>query len=483
MDRNTNYHKDDILTVQITDIGSAGEGIGKVDGFTLFIKDAIMGDVVRCKIMKVQKGYAFARLLEVITPSKDRVEPSCPLARPCGGCQIQELSYEKQLSFKQNKVRNDIIRIGGFTEAEADQVMQPIVGMDEPFRYRNKAQIPVSTDKDGNLVAGFYAGRTHAIVPMGDCLIGQQGNREIMEAVLSYMKEKHVTSYNEQTGKGLVRHILIRTGIYSGEVMVCLILNGKKLPEEQRLVETLRAIDGMTSITLNTNTQKTNVIMGRESRTLWGRDTIQDTLHVFDVEAGSDPKQAVSFRETEYAVSFNISAQSFYQVNPHQTERLYSIVREYAGLTGQQTVWDLYCGVGTISLFLARDAKSMYGVEVIPSAIEDAKKNAQLNGITNAVYQVGKVEEVLPAYVKEAGNDSVDVVVVDPPRKGCDPLTLQTILEVAPPKLVYVSCDPATLARDLKILRAGGYRVDKVQPVDQFAHTVHVETVALLTRI
>ena len=427
-------------------------------------------------------------------------------------------------------MRADLIRIGGFPEEEIDAVMEPVVGMQDnpngPWRYRNKAQVPVGYASAGasagygaaggtfghkaaaertgevagarkgagagkrakntgrRVVAGFYAGRTHSIIPMTDCLLGDEVNKDILNRVLTYMAIHRVPPYDEETGKGLVRHILIRSGHFSGQIMVCLVVNGDSLPYEADLVDHLTGVPGMTSIVLNENTERTNVILGRKLRTLWGRDEIEDTLQVYDVTNESEAGRTV-FTPTGESVTFRISPLSFYQVNPEQTQKLYSLALEYAGLTGKETVWDLYCGVGTISLFMARHAGKVCGVEVIPEAIENAKQNAARNGIENAEFYVGKAEEVLPAYVearRAAGEDpGIDVICVDPPRKGCDAKCLETILEIRPERVVYVSCDPATLARDLRILADGGYQLRKVRPVDQFGHTVHVETVCLLT--
>lgn len=477
------YKKNDVLTVTIEDIGNDGEGIGKVDGFALFVKDAVIGDTVSVKIMKAKKNYAYAKLEKVITPSPFRVEPKCAFHKQCGGCQIQAMSYERQLQFKQDKIRGNLIRIGKFDEAFVDSVMEPIVGMEEPFHYRNKAQFPIGTGKDGKPVTGFYAGRTHTIIENTDCALGVPENKEILECILKYMEEEHVSAYNEETGKGLVRHVLIRKGFTSGQIMVCLVINGKKmgdgkfLPKEDKLIEELTKIPGMTSISVSINREKTNVIMGKEVYTLWGSDTIEDSIGI---------REGEDFKKTDKAVSFRISPLSFYQVNPYQTEKLYSLALSYAGLTGKETVWDLYCGIGTISLFLAQKAKQVYGVEIIPQAIEDAKRNAENNGITNAEFFVGKAEEVLPAfYEKEDDNSEMrhpDVIVVDPPRKGCDEVCLDTMLKMQPERIVYVSCDSATLARDLRILCDGGYEIKKVRGVDQFGMTVHVETVVGLHR-
>ena len=472
------YEKNDLVTVTIEDVGMEGEGIGKIDGFPLFIKDAVVGDTVEAKIIKSKKNYAYARVEKVVTPSPFRVEPPCKSHRQCGGCQIQALSYDRQLAFKQDKVRNNLLRIGGFSEEVVDRVMEPVVGMENPLRYRNKAQYPFGTDKQGNPITGFYAGRTHSIISNTECYLGREENREILQTILDYMKEYHVNAYDEETGKGLIRHALIRTGFYTGEIMVCLVINykGKQesyLPRQDKLLEKLALIKGMTSVSVSINTERTNVIMGKEIHTIWGSDTITDKIRVRDTGKVDMPYSGEE-------LTFSISPLSFYQVNPMQTEKLYSLALEYAGLTGKESVWDLYCGIGTISLFMALRAKEVYGVEIIPQAIDDARQNAVRNHIANAEFFVGKAEEVLPAaYEKEESHP--DVIVVDPPRKGCDEKCLDTMLKMAPSRIVYVSCDSATLARDLKLLCAGGYRLERVRPVDQFAHTVHVETIVLLS--
>ncbi len=479
------YKKDDLVEVNILDMGMDGEGIGKVEGFTFFIKDAVPGDVVQAKIMKVKKGYAYARLMTLVSPSKDRVEPKCAFHKQCGGCQIQALSYEKQLELKQKKVFDHLTRIGGFDSEFITSIMEPVVGMQNPWRYRNKAQFPIGKDKNGNTITGFYAGHTHSIISNTDCMLGVDENKEILEAVLSYMKDCKVTPYDEETNKGLVRHVLTRKGFTSGELMVCLIINGRKLPASEVLIDKLTKIDGMKSISVNVNTEKTNVIMGNETICIWGEPTISDTIHPRSMEEINSG----IFDKNDTGVTFNISPQSFYQVNPVQTEKLYSLALEYAELTGNETVWDLYCGIGTISLFMAKKAKKVYGVEIIPQAIEDAKKNAKLNGITNAEFFVGKAEEVLPEFYDTNvtnGNDEMlhpDVICVDPPRKGCDQACLDTMVKMAPSRIVYVSCDSATMARDVKFLCENGYKLKRVRPVDQFGHTVHVETVVLLSKV
>ena len=497
--------KNDIIELEITDMGVGGEGIGKAAGATFFVKDAVIGDVITARITKLKKTYGYARLENLIRPSELRCEPRCPQNRRCGGCQIQAMSYEAQLSFKQNKVRGNLIRLGGFAADFVDRIMEPIVGMEKPYRYRNKAQFPIGTDRDGQPIAGFYAARTHSIIPVEDCLLGVEQNRTILDAVLDYMRAEHVPAYDETTGKGLIRHVLIRYGFTSKEIMVALVVNGRHLPHQEALIHRLTQISGMKSISINCNRENTNVILGSETICIWGEPYITDAIHLCDCSDGR-------FTRTGQAVTFQISPQSFYQVNPVQTEKLYSLALDYAGLTGTESVWDLYCGIGTISLFLAKKAGQVYGVEIVSQAIEDARRNAALNGITNAQFFVGKAEEVLPAFYggtlsgQEAASDSAeislsgeqpptpeptaqrtdadmrhpDVIVVDPPRKGCDAACLDTMLKMQPDRIVYVSCDSATLARDLRILCDGGYELRRVRPVDQFGHTVHVETVCLL---
>ena len=472
------YSKNDCVELTIEDIGVSGEGIGKVDGYTLFVKDTVIGDVVRVKIMKAKKNYGYARLMDIIKPSKDRVEPACPIARQCGGCQIQAMNYNAQLKYKQKLVKDNLLRISGLTEG-ADYEMCEILGMDTPFRYRNKAQYPVGEDKDGNIVMGFYAGHTHSIIacPDDDCMLGHRDNAFILNAVKEWMKEYRVRAYNENIHKGTVRHVLIRTGYHTDEVMVCLVT--KKMLRKEAADGLVKAIQklklNVASLVVNINKEDTNVILGKECITLYGRPYIED--YIGDIK-------------------FQISPLSFYQVNPKQTEVLYNKALEFAGLKGNESVWDMYCGIGTISLFLAKKAGKVYGVEIVPQAIEDAKNNAKINNIDNAEFFVGKAEEVVPAFYKkqtgvQSDNDSTDskeydmtrpdVVVVDPPRKGCDKKLLDTIVSMTPDRIVYVSCDSATLARDLKLLVECGYKVEKVQPVDQFGNTVHVETVVLLS--
>ncbi|MFQ9558624.1 MAG: 23S rRNA (uracil(1939)-C(5))-methyltransferase RlmD [Blautia sp.] len=449
------YRKNDIVTLEIVDCGTDGEGIGKADGFTVFVKDAVIGDTIMAKIMKAKKNYGYGRLMEILKPSPYRVEPVCLSARQCGGCQLQAVSYEEQKVFKEKKLRGHLERIGGFTEFP----MEPLIGMDDPYHYRNKAQFPVGRNKEGRIVTGFYAGRTHAIIENRDCALGIPQNKDVLDRVIAHMEKYNIAPYDEATGKGLVRHIFVRYGFFTGELMVSLIINGQDLPHQRELVEKLCEIPGMTSISLNMNKKRSNVILGDKVKTIWGEDYITDKIG---------------------DISYEISPLSFFQVNPKQTWKLYSKALEYADLHGEETVWDLYCGIGTISLFLAQKAKFVRGVEIVPAAIEDAKRNAQINHIENVEFFVGKAEEVLPREYEKNGVYA-DVIVVDPPRKGCDAMLLKTILKMQPKRVVYVSCDSATLARDLRFLCDNGYELKKVCGVDQFPQTVHVETVVLLS--
>jgi len=502
------YTKNQILEVEIRDMSESGEGIGKVDGYTLFVKDALIGDYVKAGLTKVKKNYAFARVVEIIRPSADRINPPCPYHRQCGGCQIMAMSYEGQLKYKENKVKNDLVRIGGFDKEFIDSISEPIIGMENPYRYRNKAQYPVGLSKDGEIIAGFYEGRTHSIISNTNCYLGVTENEEILKAVISYMSENIIKPYDEATGKGVVRHVLIRKGFTTGEIMVCLVINADSLKAPDKLVRMLTEIPGMTSICININKKNTNVILGDICKTLWGEDTITD--YIGDVK-------------------FKISPLSFFQVNPVQTKKLYEKALEYVNYIPEKVssnfksedksvcksdkntenykvkeksqedisglnVWDLYCGIGTISLFLAKKASHVIGVEIVPQAIEDAKENAKLNGIANTTFYTGAAEDLAPLIISGeidkldcqdgAIHGRPEIIVVDPPRKGCDEKLLNTILTVKPSKVVYVSCDPATLSRDLKILcESGEYELRKVCPVDQFPNSIHVETVVLMSRV
>lgn len=471
-------NQDYIVTIE--DLSVEGEGIGKIsegelgneneNGFPLFVKDTVIGDVAKVRVIKVKKNYGYGRLMEIITPSPNRVKPLCPVARQCGGCTLQCMTYEEQLKFKRRKVENNLRRIGGLKDIEVSMTL----GMEKPWRYRNKAQVPFGFDKEG-ICAGFYAGRTHTIIDSEDCLIAPEINQTIIREIKSFMEEYHVAPYDEERGTGIVRHALIRVGFHTGQILVCLVINADSLPHANKLTERLIKIQGMTSVCLNINKKKTNVILGEKVVNLFGPGYLEDKIG---------------------EVTFQISPQSFFQVNPSQTEVLYKKALEFAGLTGQETVWDLYCGIGTISLFLARSAKKVYGVEIIPAAIEDARGNAARNGLDNTEFFVGKAEEVLPEWYEKRDSKEerhADVIVVDPPRKGCDSVLLDTITAMHPDRIVYVSCDSATLARDLKYLTEKvcnegkeseyRYQVEKVQPVDMFPWSAHVETVCLLSKL
>lgn len=458
--------KNDIFETGIRDLSDEGSGIGTYDGMTFFIPGALPGDRIKAGVTKLKKSYGYARLVSVIEPSSDRVEARCPVAGRCGGCQVMGLSYDAQLRLKERRVKDALVRIGGFDAGFIDSVSEPIIGMDEPYRYRNKAQYPVRTDKNGDIRIGFYAPHSHRVIECEDCLIGQEKDKDIIEAVRAYMIANHISAYDEETGKGLIRHILIRYGRGSArkddtkavkkdsgqQVMVCLIINGTSLPHSDKLVSALSEIEHIVSIVINENTRRDNVILGKRTTCLWGKDHIID--HIRDID-------------------FKIQARSFYQVNPEQMERLYVKAAEYADPKGDEVVWDIYCGIGTIGLTLAHKVQKIHGVELVPEAIEDAKANAKTNGIDNAVFTVGAAEDVLPDAVP-------DIVIVDPPRKGCDERCLDAIVHTDVAKIVYVSCNPATLARDLRYLNDRGYALKAVTPVDQFCHSMHVETVVLL---
>ena len=483
---NDRMKKNDQIQLKITDMGVNGEGIGKTEGCTFFVKNAVIGDIVSAVVTKLKKGYGYAKMLKVQTPSPDRVDPICPVADQCGGCQIMQLSYPAQLQYKEKKVRENLARIGGIDLSMCQ--FDPIIGMDEevPRGYRNKMQYPLGKNAEGQVISGFYAGRTHYLIGTDHCPVSLPGEDEIRKAVCDFADAQGLTVYDEETGEGLLRHLLIRQGYATDEIMVCLVINGDALgseKSEQALVKTLqKTAPHISNICLNINREKTNVILGKEIRCLYGNPYMTDAL-----SSGVDTNESLQFR---------ISPQSFYQVNSAQTEKLYQKALEFAALSGSETVWDLYCGIGTISLFLAGHAAKVIGVEIVPPAIENAKENASLNGITNAEFLCGRAEELFPAAAKEAGFRA-DVVLLDPPRKGCDRKLLDAIRSVGPEKIVYVSCDSATLARDLKILAGGAdektafvdgitphnYKVERVQPVDMFPHTVHVETVVLLSKL
>ncbi len=444
--------KNDRLTVYIEDLTHDGNGVAKVDGYPLFIQGALPTETVDVHVLKTLKNYGFAKVVDILQPSSDRVEAPCQYFKQCGGCQLQHLSYEGQLKWKQNMVENVMKRLG-----KIDAPVHPVKGMDNPWNYRNKAQIPFA-DTEAGLIAGFYKTKSHNIVDMERCLI-QTGEAD---TILADLKRELVTlglpAYNEANHSGQLRHVVVRKGRATNEVMVVLVTKSRKLPQKEAIVEVIqRLIPNVASIVQNINSEKTNVIFGNETITLWGKDVIEDTI-------GN--------------VRFEISARSFYQVNPEQTEVLYKQALDYAQLTGTERVIDAYCGIGSISLFLAQQAGYVMGVEIVPQAIEDAKRNAEINGFTNTYFEAGPAEEVIPRWYAEG--KEADVLVVDPPRKGCDEALLNTIITQRPKRMVYVSCNPATLARDLRILEDGGYKTQEIQPVDMFPHTTHCEAVAWL---
>ena len=553
------YKKNDLVVLEITDLTEEGQGVGKCDGLVFFVKGSVMGDLVEAKILKVKKNYAYAKVEKLLEASPYRVTPFCPVAGKCGGCQLQHLSYEKELEWKEDRIAQSLIRIAGIPEEEVHAKGEGILG-GKTERYRNKAQYPVQNgrgireektvgerafeegkkgsekeqDSYNSLHIGFYGFHSHRIIETEDCLINSAENPRILNCIKDWAREYKVSGYDEETGKGLLRHIFLRKGFSTGEILLCLVLNGKNLPYGKELWEKLRGLslrveegglqrgedvscgmdaqseaDGrcgvdtereadihcgmdtqseaevhcgenkkipskIVGLSMNINEGRGNAILGRETHCLYGKEGIEDKIG---------------------ELSFSISVPSFYQVNPVQTEKIYGKALEYAALTGEETVWDCYCGIGTISLFLAQKAKQVYGLEIVPEAIENAKKNAEKNGLQNAEFFVGAAEEVLPKWVEEQKRelsakgadygigDMVDVVSLDPPRKGCDEACLSAVLELSPKRIVYVSCDPGSLARDIKYLGEGGYVLEKWVGIDNFPRTGHVETVALLSKL
>ena len=542
--------KNDLITLEITDLTEEGQGVGKKDGLVFFVKDSVMGDKVEARILKVKKSYAYAKVEKLLEASPYRITPLCPVAGKCGGCQLQHLSYEKELSWKEDRIAQSLIRIAGLSPEEVESKKEGILG-GVLSRYRNKAQYPVQSrkeirsggatsvsdwkvdgkwpgknkieakEKSSDFSMGFYGFHSHRIIETEDCLINSAENPLILECIKEWAKEYKISGYEEETGKGLLRHIFLRKGFSTGEILLCLVINGRSLAHGKELWERLQGLslndeegslqsradmqcdmdtqsraelhcgvdtqseaDGhceenrkiqekIIGLCVNINEGSGNAILGRETRCLYGKDSIEDKIG---------------------ELSFSISVPSFYQVNPAQTEKIYGKALEYAALTGEETVWDCYCGIGTISLFLAQKAKQVYGLEIVPEAIENAKKNAEKNGLQNAEFFVGAAEEVLPKWVEEQKRelsakgadcsirDMVDVVSLDPPRKGCDEACLSAVLELSPKRIIYVSCDPGSLARDMKYLREGGYKLEKWVGIDNFPRTGHVETVVLLSR-
>ena len=525
--------KNDLIMLEITDLTEEGQGVGKKDGLVFFVKDSVMGDKVEARILKGKKNYAYAKVEKLLEASPYRITPLCPVAGKCGGCQLQHLSYEKELAWKEDRIAQSLIRIAGLSPEEVERKKEGILG-GVLTRYRNKAQYPVQSrkeirsggatsvsdwkvdgkwpgknkieakEKSSDLSMGFYGFHSHRIIETEDCLINSAENPLILECIKEWAKEYKISGYEEETGKGLLRHIFLRKGFSTGEILLCLVLNGKSLPHGKELWEKLEGLSlrveegglqrgedvscGMDAqsqadvyfgkngtvqgrivgLCVNINEGSGNAILGRETLCLYGKDSIEDKIG---------------------ELSFSISVPSFYQVNPMQTEKIYGKALEYAALTGEETVWDCYCGIGTISLFLAQKAKQVYGLEIVPEAIENAKKNAEKNNIHNAEFFVGAAEEVLPKWVEEQKREGkdvgnlVDVVSLDPPRKGCDETCLSAVLELSPKRIVYVSCDPGSLARDIKYLGEGGYKLEKWVGIDNFPRTGHVETVALLSKL
>ena len=557
------YKKNDLVVLEITDLTEEGQGVGKCDGLVFFVKGTVMGDLVEARILKVKKNYAYAKVEKLLKASPYRVTPLCPVAGKCGGCQLQHLSYEKELEWKEDRIAQSLIRIAGISEEEVHARGEGILG-GKTERYRNKAQYPVqngmelhvgkgqigeNSGLDGKektakncivdgkreghinfmsvvreefsgLKMGFYGFHSHRIIETEDCLINSAENPLILNCIKEWAREYQISGYEEETGKGLLRHIFLRKGFATGEILLCLVLNGKSLPHGKELWERLQGLslsaeegdlqrkadtpremdaesraelhcgvdtqsedDGhcglnkkvqgkIVGLCININEGRSNAILGRETHCLYGKESIEDKIG---------------------ELSFSISVPSFYQVNPVQTEKIYGKALEYVALTGEETVWDCYCGIGTISLFLAQKAKQVYGLEIVPEAIENAKKNAEKNGLHNTEFYVGAAEEVLPKWVEEQKRklsakgadcgigDLVDVVSLDPPRKGCDEACLSAVLELSPKRIVYVSCDPGSLARDMKYLREGGYALEKWVGIDNFPRTGHVETVCLLS--
>lgn len=454
--------KNDVIEIEVTGINHDGAGVGHVNGYTLFIRQALPGERVQVRVEKTNKKYGFAKLLEVLQPGPHRVVPKCELYPKCGGCQLQHADYEGQLQLKHQRVIDTMQRVGKLNDVQ----IHPPIGMDNPWYYRNKAQVPVGEAKDpeanneSRIIAGFYAAGSHRIVDMESCYIQQSGHVKVVKVIKTIAAQLGISAYDEESGRGELRHIVVRSSFHNGDMMVTLVTRSRKLKHQEQWIRHIREqLPEVVSICHNHNAQRTNVIFGDTTRVVWGKEFITDQIG---------------------GIEFAISARSFYQVNPVQTEVLYRKALEYAALTGEETVIDAYCGIGTISLFLARQAREVFGVEMVPEAIDDAKRNAELNGIQNVHFEVGRAEEVIPAW-KQQGVVA-DVIVVDPPRKGCDPALIETMIAMQPQRIVYVSCNPATLARDLQLLEQSGNQTQEIQPVDMFPHTVHVECVALLVR-
>ncbi len=446
--------KGDVIELEISGFAHDGAGVGKYEGFTVFVPHTVPGEKVRARLTSVKKTYGKASCLEILEMHPHRTEPRCPVYKICGGCQIQHISYETQLEYKRQQVVDHFARIGGMEVS-----IRPVLGMEEPWRYRNKAQVPFGVQK-GKVAAGFYAPRTHQIVDMDACLIQHELNDQVIRKVKKLAQRLKTPIYDEQKHRGILRHVMVRTGFYTGELMIVLVTNGRKIPHREKWIEELRReFPRLKSLMQNIHHKQSNVVLGPENQVLWGRKVIYDRIG---------------------DVTFAISPHSFFQINPVQTRVLYDQVAKYAALTGNETVIDAYCGIGTIALYLARHANRVYGVEIVGAAIRDAKRNAEINRMDHVTFEAGAAEEVMPRWYNEG--IWPDVVVVDPPRKGCDPVLLDTVASMNPGRIVYVSCNSSTLARDAKYLAELGYRVREVQPVDMFPQTGHVECVVLITK-
>lgn len=445
-----------IYEIEITDLGHTGEGIGRAEGITVFIEGGLKGDKVKAKITKSKKNYAVADLVSITIPSPDRVVPVCPVAHICGGCQIMQLDYQKQLEIKKDSVIQNLTRIG---KIDSPNVLATM-GMDHPYNYRNKAQIPVGLDENNKPVLGFYKKNSHDVVPIDTCYVQDKINDAVIKTVKDFITKYSVSVYDETTHTGNLRQVISKKGYHTDQIMVILVTAKKELPFKNEIIEMLRdRLPNIRTIVQNINPEKTNVIMGRSNNILYGDGIIEDSID---------------------DLIFEISPHSFYQVNPKQTKVLYDKALELADISKEDTVFDIYCGIGTISLLLAKRAKHVYGIEIVEQAIENAKVNAKKNNIDNATFYAGKAEIVLPKLYDEGIR--ADIVVVDPPRKGCEETVLKTIADIQPKRIVYVSCNPSTLARDVAILSEYGYQMQVAQPVDMFSHTMHVESVVLIEK-
>lgn len=454
--RRAPVNKNETITLSFEDLTREGNGVGKVDGYPLFVPNVLPGEKAKVKVVRVNRNFGYGKLLHIIKESPERVDPPCDVYEQCGGCQLQHMSYSLQLQMKQDQVENVINKISHLD----DVIIHPTIGMDDPWRYRNNVQIPVG-EKNGELITGFYQRRSHRIVDnMETCIIQDEAGDDAIAEVRQIANRLGIDAYNEQTHRGTLRHIMVRTGRATNEIMIVIITKTAKLPHKDVFIKELtEAFPNVKSIIHNVNSKKTNVIFGDETNVIWGEEYLYDKID---------------------DLTFAISARSFYQVNPEQTKVLYDKTLEYANISNDDIVIDAYCGIGTISLFLAKEAKKVYGVEIVPQAVNDANQNAKINNITNAEFVVGAAEKIMPWWTAQGLRPNV--IIVDPPRKGCDEALLQAMIDMQPERIVYVSCNPSTLARDLRILADGGYKAKEIQPVDMFAQTGHVESVVRVER-